>query len=149
MHDLVIRNGQVLTDDGIVDVDVAIDDGIVTAVGGEIGEAAGEIDASGSWVGPGFVDIHTHLREPGQEWKEDVASGSAAAAAGGYTSIVAMPNTDPAIDAGHLARFVIERGSDADLVDVHTAGCLTMGRAGDRMAHIDELWGRGSAHLHR
>ena len=94
-------------------------------------------------MGPGFVDIHTHLREPGQEWKEDIASGSAAAAAGGYTAIVAMPNTDPAIDSGHLAEYVAARGASVGLVDVAPAGCLTMGRAGSHMAHIDELWDAG------
>jgi len=143
MHDLVIRNGSVLTPDGVVDADLAVDDGIVTAVGTVSADGHTEIDADGSWVGPGFVDIHTHLREPGQEWKEDVASGSGAAAAGGYTAIVAMPNTEPAIDSGHLAEYVRARGASVSLVDVAPAGCLTMDRAGEHMAHIDELWDAG------
>lgn len=143
MHDLVIRNGSVLTSDGVVDADVAIDGDVVAAIGTVSADGHTEIDANGSWVGPGFVDIHTHLREPGQEWKEDVASGSAAAAAGGYTAIVAMPNTDPAIDSGHLADYVKARGASVGLVDVAPAGCLTMGRAGTHMAHIDELWDAG------
>ena len=62
-------------------------------------------------MGPGLVDPHVHLREPGQEWKEDIESGSRAAAAGGFTAVVAMPNTDPPIDAGHLARFVLGAGA--------------------------------------
>lgn len=143
MHDLVVRNGSVLTPDGVVDADLAIDDGVIAEVGAVSADGHTEIDADGSWVGPGFVDIHTHLREPGQEWKEDVASGSAAAAAGGYTAIIAMPNTDPAIDSGHLAEYVKARGSSVGLVDVAPAGCLTMGRDGKHMAHIDELWDAG------
>ena len=143
MHDLVVRNGSVLTPDGVLDADVAIDGEIIAAIGDVSADGHTEIDADGSWVGPGFVDIHTHLREPGQEWKEDIASGSAAAAAGGYTAIVAMPNTDPAIDSGHLAEYVAARGASVGLVDVAPAGCLTMGRAGTHMAHIDELWDAG------
>jgi dihydroorotase len=133
----------VLTPEGVARADVAVDGGLITSVGAPSPAGENEIDAEGCWVGPGFVDLHTHLREPGQEWKEDIASGSAAAAAGGYTAIVAMPNTDPAIDAGHLALFVADRGVRAGLVDVFPSGCLSMGRAGQQMAHIDELWNVG------
>ena len=143
MHEVVIRNGSVLTSEGIIEADVSIDDGVVTGLGDEIADGVVEVDAKTCWVGPGFVDIHTHLREPGYEWKEDIASGSAAAAAGGYTAVVAMPNTEPAIDNGPIARFVAERGSTTGLVDVFPAGTITMGRAGETMAHIDELWDAG------
>ncbi len=143
MHDLVITGGSVLTDDGVENVDVAIRSGSVVGIGTDLGEARTVVDASGAWVGPGFVDLHAHLREPGAEWTEDIASGSAAAAAGGYTAIVAMPNTDPAIDAGHLARFVRDRGRQVGLVEVVPSGCLTLGRVGETMAHIDELWDAG------
>ena len=143
MHDVVIRNGSVYGPDGITEADVAIDGDTVAAVGKSLDDGRIEIDASGCWVGPGFVDIHTHLREPGFEWKEDIASGSAAAATGGYTAIVAMPNTDPAVDNGPLARFVQERGQAAGRVDVAAAGTLTMGRNGESMSHIDELWDAG------
>jgi len=143
MLDLIIRSGLVLTSDGAESLDVGVKDGVVAALGSDLGDARTTIDAAGSWVGPGFVDLHTHLREPGQEWKEDIGSGSAAAAAGGYTAITAMPNTDPPIDTGHLARFVADRGRDVGIVDVIPAGCLTMGRKGSAMAHIDELWDAG------
>lgn len=142
MSDLVIKGGSVLTDNGIQQVDIAVSDGAISAVGSDL-TGSRLIDASGAWVGPGFVDVHTHLREPGEEWKEDMASGSATAAAGGYTAIVAMPNTQPATDTGHLARYVIERGREVGLVDVLPAGALTMGRNGETMAHIDELWDAG------
>ncbi len=101
------------------------------------------VDVSGLLIGPGFVDLHTHLREPGQEWKEDIASGSAAAAAGGFTAVVAMPNTDPAIDSGHLARYVSDRGRQVGMVDVIPSGCVTAGREGGRLAHLDELFDAG------
>jgi dihydroorotase len=143
MLDLIITGGEVLTEDGPAFTNVGVENGTVTAIGDNLGDAAVTIDADGAWVGPGFVDLHTHLREPGQEWKEDIGSGSAAAAAGGYTAIVAMPNTDPVIDSGHLARFVSDRGKQVGIVDVLPSGCLTMGRAGKTMAHIDELWEAG------
>ncbi|MCB1247006.1 MAG: dihydroorotase [Acidimicrobiia bacterium] len=143
MVDLAIRNGSVVTVDGVVHADVAIEEGRVVAIGSSVPDARVTIDAAGAWVGPAFVDLHTHLREPGQEWKEDIESGSHAAAAGGYGAIVAMPNTDPAIDTGALAHFVADRGRRIGLVDVVPAGAITMGRQGATMAHIDDLWAAG------
>ncbi|HEX9642425.1 MAG TPA: amidohydrolase family protein, partial [Acidimicrobiia bacterium] len=100
---MLIAGGLVVTPDGPMGVDVLVREGIVAEVGESVRrDGATVLDASGAWVGPGFVDLHAHLREPGQEHKEDIVSGSAAAAAGGYTALVAMPNTDPPIDRGHL-----------------------------------------------
>lgn len=143
MHDLLLLGGSVLGVDGVIRADVAIADGLVVAVGTDLGDARRTIDCTDMWVGPGLVDLHTHLREPGQEWKEDVASGSAAAAAGGFTALVAMPNTDPPVDGGHLARFVTDRGREVGLVDIASAGCITLGRKGETMAHLDDLWMAG------
>ncbi len=143
MHDLILKGGSVLTTDGVRNADVAIAGGTIVAIGGGLSEATRVIDCAQTWVGPGFVDIHTHLREPGQEWKEDIATGSAAAAAGGYTAVVAMPNTSPAVDSAHLALSVAELGRSAGLIDIVSAGCLTLGRRGDEVAHIDELWDAG------
>ena len=141
---IVIRNGSVLTDQGIRRCDVAVDGGVVAAVGEvDAPPDARVIDASGCWVGPGLVDLHAHLREPGQEWKEDIETGSRAAAAGGFTAIVAMPNTVPTIDAGHRAGFVAERGSRAGYCRVAPAGAITIDRAGRELAHLDELWEAG------
>jgi dihydroorotase len=143
MHELVLRNGSVSTIDGVRTIDVGISGGTIAEL--NVGVADGEttIDCSDMWIGPAFVDLHTHLREPGQEWKEDIRSGSAAAAAGGFGAVVAMPNTDPAVDSGHLARYVRERGEEVGLVDVIPAGALTMGRSGETMSHIDDLWAAG------
>ena len=133
LHDLLLSNGSVLTPEGVEQVDVAITGGRIVAVGKDLGEARRMIACSGAWVGPGFVDIHTHLREPGEEWKEDIASGSSAAVAGGYTAIMAMPNTDPPIDTAPLALNIVEQGIRAGLVAVASAGCLTIGRQGDQV----------------
>ncbi len=143
MHDLVLKGGSVLTDEGIRNTDVAISDGRIETIGPDLGDAEQTIECDGAWVGPGFVDIHAHLREPGHEWKEDIASGTAAGAAGGYTALVAMPNTDPPIDSGHLARYVADQARRSNTAEVVSAGCLTLGRAGERMAHLDELWDAG------
>lgn len=140
--DLVVRNALLLTADGTEESDLFISDGTIGAIGGSH-DAASTLDAKGAWVGPGLVDLHVHLREPGQEWKEDIASGSAAAAAGGYTAVVAMPNTEPALDSGHMARFVQERGRQVGLCQVATAGAITLGRAGGALSHLDELWEAG------
>lgn len=142
MSRLALRNGLVMTAEGPAELDLGIADGIITALG-SVDEAPLEVDCTGTWVGPGFVDIHVHLREPGQEWKEDIESGSRAAAAGGFTAVVAMPNTDPATDSGHLARYIADRGRQVALVDVVPAGALTAGRAGAHLAHLDDLWNAG------
>ncbi|MEA2057684.1 MAG: dihydroorotase [Actinomycetota bacterium] len=144
MSELLLRGGLVLTPRGPVEADVLIRDGRVAAVGTGIEvEGTEAYDCAGSWVGPGLVDPHTHLREPGQEWKEDIDSGSAAAAAGGFTALVAMPNTDPPIDSGHIARYVVDRGARVGIVEVATAGTISEGRAGERLAHLDDLWDAG------
>jgi dihydroorotase len=139
---IAIRNGRVLTVDGVVEVDLLVEGDRVTRVGGTFG-ADYNLDAAGNWVGPGLVDLHVHFREPGQEWKEDIESGARAAAAGGFTAVVTMPNTEPPIDAGHRASYVIDRGRQVGLCEVVPAGAITMGRAGEVLAHLDEMWTAG------
>jgi len=142
MNDIVIVGGSVLTVDGIESVDIGITNGKVTEIGRNL-EGDRVINASGSWVGPSFVDVHTHLREPGFEWKETIATGTEAAAAGGYGAVVAMPNTDPVTDNAQIAMYVAQKGIQAGFTDVKPAGAITMGRAGDKMSHIDEMWSAG------
>jgi dihydroorotase len=142
VSDLVLTGGAIVTAEGAERRDLRIEDGRIAEIGeGLDGDTV--VECEGSWIGPGFVDLHTHLREPGLEWKEDIASGSAAAAAGGYTAVVAMPNTEPATDAGHLARFIADRGRQVGLVTVAPAGSVSMGRRGEQLAHLDELWDAG------
>ena len=139
---LLLRNGLVLTPQGLSRTDVLIEDGMVTALGAGLA-AAEVIDCRGAWVGPGFVDLHTHLREPGQEHKETIASGSAAAAAGGYTAVLAMPNTDPAIDTRERAEWVLARGREVGLVEVGVAGAVTVDRAGRELADLEGMLAAG------
>ncbi len=137
-----------LTADGPVEADVHVRDSAIIDVGpgAASNQAGGEtrvLDVSDCWVGPGLVDLHTHMREPGFEYKEDIASASRAAALGGYTAAVAMPNTSPAIDAGHVAALVAARGREVGLIEVQPAGAVSVGRNGKELAHIDELWDAG------
>jgi dihydroorotase len=140
MTEVLLRGGLVFGPDGERVADVVVGGGVITEVGVDL-PAAGRtvVECAGAWVGPAFIDIHVHLREPGEEWKEDIASGREAAAAGGFCAVVSMANTRPAIDGGHLARQVARPGP----VEVIPAGAITMGRAGERLAHLDELWAAG------
>ncbi|MDH5422119.1 MAG: dihydroorotase [Acidimicrobiia bacterium] len=140
---IILKGGTVFGADQTL-ADVAVDGGRVVEIGTV---AAGPddrvIDCSGAWVGPGLVDVHVHLREPGQEWKEDIASGSRSAAAGGFTTVVAMPNTEPAVDSGQMARYVHDRGVEAGVVRVVPSGTISLERAGRKLSHIDDLWAAG------
>lgn len=117
--------------------DVFIDGDLLAA------EAAGTaevIDAAGLVIAPGLVDLHTHLREPGREDEETIASAAAAAAAGGYTAICAMPNTDPVADSAAIVEKVWALGREAGLVDVRPAGALSKGLEGEAMADLGEMY---------
>jgi dihydroorotase len=134
---LVIRGGEVIDATGRRRADVVIDDGCVVAVGPDLAGDT-ELDAGGCVVAPGLVDLHTHLRQPGREDAETVETGSRAAALGGYTAVVAMPNTEPAIDDASVVREVQHLGRLA-LCDVEVAGAITVGRAGERLAPMAEM----------
>ena len=138
MKTLVIKGGRIIDATGERTGDVVIgEDGRIAAVGPDLsGDRV--IDAGGCVVAPGLVDLHAHLREPGREEAETVETGSRAAALGGFTAVVAMPNTEPAIDSASVVREVLDLGKAA-LCDVHVAGAITVGRKGEQLAPMAEM----------
>lgn len=122
-------------------VDVLIADGLIERIAPEISapEGAEVIEAGGQVLLPGFVDLHTHLREPGREDTETVASGSAAAALGGYTAVFAMANTSPVADNQVIVEHVWRAGQAAGLVDVHPVGAVTVGLRGEQLAELGTM----------
>ena len=141
---IVISGGTLMTTEGPIEADLRIENGLITEISPVVGNSAEvTIDASGCFVGPGFVDLHVHFRDPGQTWKEDLTTGSQAAAAGGYTAAVAMPNTDPAIDLPDAVADVSNRGSEVGLLEVAVAGALTRDRGGVVATDVRALYGAG------
>jgi len=136
-HSYVIKGGRVVDATGSRPADVLVEGDRVVAVGPSL-EHATVVDAGGCIVSPGLVDLHTHLREPGREEAETVETGSRAAALGGYTAVVAMPNTEPATDCAAVVREVLDRGATA-LCDVRPAGAITVGRLGEQLAPLGEM----------
>ena len=120
------------------EVDIKIDDGQIAAIGAglEVPGDAEIIDVRGQVLLPGFVDLHTHLREPGREYAEDIETGSAAAALGGFTAVFAMANTDPVADSAVVTDHVWSRGQQVGLVDVHPVGAVTIGLKGKQLTEM-------------
>jgi dihydroorotase len=136
-HSIVIKGGRVLDQSGERVADVVVEEGRIAAVGDDL-SAATTVDAGGCVVAPGLVDLHSHLRQPGREEAETVETGSRAAALGGYTCVVAMPNTEPAIDCASVVKDVLLLGRDA-LCDVRSSAAITVGRGGERLTEMAEL----------
>lgn len=139
---ILIKGGQVVDPGRFVGVgDVLIDQGRISAVGVNLQAPAGSttIEAKGHLVLPGFVDLHVHFREPGFEYKETIQSGSAAAVAGGFTTVCCMPNTNPVNDNQAVTEFILERGRLAGLANVWPVGAITKGSEGKELAEIGDL----------
>ena len=122
--------------------DLLVEDGKITGLGQGVKRPAGVevlVDLAGCWVFPGFVDPHAHLRTPGYEYKEDLASGSMAAAAGGYTTVVAMANTDPVVDSGAIASWILDQAGNEAAVRVGQVGSVSKGLKGEELAEMREL----------
>jgi dihydroorotase len=123
-------------------VDLEIREGVIAAIGSDVDTYGAEVrDAGGLVALPGFVDLHTHLREPGREDTETIETGSAAAALGGYTAVFAMPNTDPVADNAVVVEYVWRRGREVGLVDVHPVGAVSVGLGGEKLAELGTMAG--------
>jgi dihydroorotase len=140
LKSVLIRGGRVVDVGGERVADVAVEDGRIAAVVADGSDLAADLvlDAGGCLVAPGLVDLHTHLRQPGREEAETVETGARAAALGGFTCVLAMPNTDPPVDSAGVAREVLELGRDA-CCDVRTSAAITVGRQGLQLTPMAEL----------
>jgi dihydroorotase len=145
MAALLLTGGRVVDPANRLDAkaDVLISEGKITAVGADAAKQAPrdaeKMDVSGLVVCPGLIDLHVHLREPGQTAKENIATGTAAAARGGFTSIVCMPNTSPAIDTAGTVALIRERAAKRGVVNVFVTGAITKNIAGEELASIGSL----------
>ena len=148
MQPILIRGGRVIDPargmDGISDL--YLEDGKVAAVGRDIGspDQALVLNAAGKVVTPGLIDVHVHLREPGQEDVETVASGAMAAAAGGFSAVCAMPNTDPVTDNQAAVGFIVSQAQRAGKARVYPIGAISLGQKGQQLAEFGELVGAGA-----
>ena len=149
---LLLRGGRVIDPSQSMDgaADVLIVDGKIEAIGERVAESASSrdgletIDCSGLIVSPGFVDVHCHLREPGREEVETIATGARAAAAGGFTAVCAMPNTDPVTDNQAAVGFISRQASLANAARVYPIGAISVGQKGESLAEFGEMIGAGA-----
>ena len=139
---LLIRNGHIVDaksgTDGVFDL--LASDGKIAEISKNISDDGCEvIDAKGKYVLPGLVDAHCHLRDPGMEYKEDIESGTRSAAAGGFTSIACMPNTNPVVDNEAVVKYILNKAKQEGCVNVYPIGAITKGQKGEELAEIGEL----------
>ncbi|MDR7867896.1 MAG: dihydroorotase [Sporomusaceae bacterium] len=147
---LLLKGGRIIDPAQKLDKvgDVLIEDGVIARIGGDIDAGGAEVfDARGLVVAPGFIDMHAHLREPGQEAKEDFASGTRAAAAGGFTTVCSMPNTRPAVDNAVLVNGLMRRAELEGVVNVKVIGALTKGQEGKELAEVGDMLLAGAVAL--
>ena len=136
---MIIKNGNVVLENGVAKKDILIENGKITKIADEITGVGETLDASGLYVFPGLIDMHVHLREPGFEHKEDIESGSKAAVKGGFTQICCMPNTDPVADNKVVVSYIRNRGKEVGLCKVHPIGAITKGLKGEFLADVGEM----------
>ena len=143
----LIKGGRVIDPANNIDavMDVLAEDGKIAQVGENLSADGAEVvDAAGKIVTPGLIDMHVHLREPGQEAKEDFGSGSRAAAAGGYTTVATMPNTRPVIDDAALVKAMQKRAEESAVVHIEIIGAVTKGQKGEEMAELGDMTEAGA-----
>lgn len=145
MNKLLIKNGTVVFADRTERSDLLLENGKIREIGASVeGAGAKVIDAAGLHIFPGLIDMHVHLREPGFEYKEDIASGSAAAVAGGFTQICCMPNTDPVCDNAAVVGYIVARAKEVGLCKVHPIGAITKGEKGESLAEMGKMKDAGA-----
>src|SRR6266496_1930078 len=146
MSSLLIQNGTIFDPSQKVSrkADVMVRNGRIGTIGSNLGKADEVIDANGCYVTPGLIDIHVHLREPGDEEEETIASGAACAAAGGFTTVCCMPNTKPPLDTEASIEFVLRESERVGLANVYPIGAITKGRQGKELAEIGSMHRRGA-----
>jgi dihydroorotase len=147
-RDVLLKGGRLVDPSSKLDGigDLLVRDGKIESVGGNIAAPADAtvIDCTGQVVAPGFIDVHCHLREPGREDVETIATGARAAAAGGFTAVCAMPNTDPVTDNQAAVGFVLKQGKAAAAARVYPIGAISIGERGERLAEFGEMVGAGA-----
>lgn len=142
---MLIKDIKIVNPDSITIADILIENEKIQKIGtGLMGNDAEVINGKGLTAIPGMIDMHCHLREPGQEYKEDILSGSKAAVKGGFTTIVCMPNTDPVIDNASLIAYIKRRASEVNLCNIHPAGAITKGLNGEALTEIEEMQRAGA-----
>jgi dihydroorotase len=146
MASILIRNGTLIDPSQNLErrVDLYVEGGKIAKVGQNLPKADREIDAEGCYVVPGLIDLHVHLREPGDEEEETIATGSAAAVAGGFTGIVCMPNTKPPLDNEGQISFVLRAAQQVNLCNVWPTGAITKERKGEELAEVGSMLQRGA-----
>ncbi len=146
MSSLLIQNGSIIDPSQKLQrkADIMLRGGRVATIGSNLGKADEVIDASGCFVTPGLIDIHVHLREPGDEEEETIASGAASAVAGGFTTVCCMPNTKPPLDTEASIEFVLQESQRIGLANVFPIGAITKGREGKELAEIGSMHRRGA-----
>lgn len=138
MDAYVVKNGTLVTDRGCIDCDMVIEKGKIARIGKDL-TAPNVIDAAGKLIFPGLIDMHVHLREPGFEYKEDIASGCRAAVKGGFTQVACMPNTNPVCDNAAVVGFILKRAAEVGLCRVLVIGAATKDEKGERLAEIGKM----------
>jgi dihydroorotase len=148
MAAFLFRNARIIDPSQDLDFEgeMVVQGGVIAAMGRDCEPPAGAItvDFGGRWIVPGLIDLHVHLREPGEEYKETIASGSAAAAAGGFTAVACMPNTRPVNDNSGITRFILARAQEAAMARVYPVAAITMGQEGEQLSEFGDLLKAGA-----
>lgn len=147
---LCIHRGNIVDGKGetLLEGDILIENNKIIGIGSNLAHGTNKIiDAKGLWILPGLIDAHCHLREPGFEYKEDIASGTRSAAAGGFTGVACMPNTLPAIDNAAMVQYIKLKADSEGLVRVHPIGAITKGRKGESMVEMGDMKKAGAVAL--